>query len=129
VTRKIIRIIFVAYFATAMLLGVPQISYAPKPDKAQAVLLQPKQYAKVYSVNKYHWSKAEFACLDNIWTHESNWNPASKNSKSTAFGIAQLLFETDTNPAQQVRNGMRYIRYRYGTPCKAWQFWKRNYWY
>ena len=91
-------------------------------------LHQTKLYAKkILGANKI--STENYACLVKLWRNESHWNPKADNPKSTAFGIGQLLNETSNDSAKQIRNGIRYIIYRYGTPCKAWQFWQRHFWY
>ena len=124
-----IKILGIIIIASALTWGFPVAVHAPRVEMAQAYALHPKQYALMVSRIKYHWNKKEFQCLNEIWTHESHWNPKAKNPHSTAMGIAQLITETNPKPTQQIRNGMRYIVYRYDTPCKAWAFWKRNYWY
>ena len=74
-------------------------------------------------------SQAQFKCLDNIWTRESNWNHKSANKHSSAYGIPQMLHMKETNPYKQIDIGLKYIEERYGTPCKAWEFWQIHYWY
>lgn len=71
----------------------------------------------------------EYACLVQLWEHESHWNYRAKNVSSTAQGIGQLLIEKSHNPATQIRDGIRYISYRYGNPCNAWSYWQAHYWY
>ena len=51
------------------------------------------------------------------------------NPNSTAYGIAQMLNEDSSDPAEQISNGLRYIKHRYDTPCEAWKFWRSHYWY
>jgi len=63
-------------------------------------------------------------CIDKLWMKESKWNSKSKNKKSTAFGIPQILGLKTKDPYKQIERGLDYIRYRYGTPCEAWKFWK-----
>lgn len=91
-------------------------------------LHQPKEYA--YKVIKAKgWSAQQYECVVNLWTQESHWNYKSRNPHSTAYGIGQLLIETSRKPDVQIRNGLRYIEYRYGTPCSAWKWWRSHYWY
>jgi hypothetical protein len=62
----------------------------------------------------------QYRCLVILWRSESQWNPVAKNSKSTAFGIPQLLKMTETNPFKQIDLGLKYIDHRYdGDTCKA----------
>jgi len=80
---------------------------------------------KLYAHTKLLNSK-EFHCVDLLWTKESQWNSRSKNKNSTAFGIPQLLKMKETNPFRQIDLGLRYIRHRHLTPCKAWEYWKKK---
>ena len=71
----------------------------------------------------------EFTCVDKIWTQESNWQWNAENPTSGAYGIPQSLpasklatagDDWKTNPATQIKWGLKYIKERYGTPCAAW---------
>jgi hypothetical protein len=89
------------------------------------------------------WSIAEWQCLRNIWTKESNFNPKAENKSSGAYGIAQFMPSTwgnykveKTASAQlQIKYGLRYIEKRYGSTdepsgaCNAWRFWQQKKWY
>jgi len=111
-----------------------QAANAPKVNLAH----NPKAYAKLLVANP-----RQFACLDLLWTSESHWNASAKSPTSTAFGIPQFLNATwehyhypvrPKDPLMQINAGLRYITVRYGTPCKAWTFWKNqqrrgNAWY
>lgn len=83
------------------------------------------------------WSESEFACLDKLWTKESNWRVNAENRSSGAYGIPQALpgskmasagADWRTNPATQIAWGLSYIANRYDTPCGAWAFFQaRNF--
>jgi hypothetical protein len=84
------------------------------------------------------WSVAQFVCLDNMWTHESNWRVHAYNSSSGAYGIPQAQPGSKLasagpdwrdNAATQIAWGLSYIAGRYGTPCAAWNFWQNHHWY
>jgi len=64
-------------------------------------------------------SASEYRCLDLLWTRESNWNPLSKNKKSSAFGIPQLLKMVTKDPYKQIDLGLKYIKARHSTACSA----------
>ena len=64
-------------------------------------------------------SATEYRCLDLLWTQESNWNPLSKNKKSSAFGIPQLLKMVTKDPYEQIDLGLKYIKARHSTACLA----------
>jgi hypothetical protein len=33
------------------------------------------------------------------------------------------------SPEVQIKVGTHYIKKRYGTPCRAWAFWRSHHWY
>ena len=67
---------------------------------------------KIYTHIKVSNHK-EYSCINTLWSKESAWNPKAKNSKSSAFGIPQLLKLTTTDPYLQIDAGIKYIRSRY----------------
>jgi len=80
------------------------------------------------------WQEEQWSCLSNLWGKESAWNPRAYNSVrvmgKNAGGIPQLLGLDPTTPATlQIDRGLAYIYYRYGTPCEAWQFFKKHSWH
>ena len=84
------------------------------------------------------WDETEFACLDALWTRESNWRVNASNRSSGAYGIPQALpgskmasagSDWQTNPATQITWGLGYIANRYDTPCGAWAFFQARGWY
>ena len=107
------------------------------PKKVVSLAMKfPKAYAwKVLTAKGLGLS--EFKCLINIGVMESHWNSKARNRSPVlqngkwlhAYGIGQLITETSHDPATQIRNFIRYTEYRYGSPCKAWAFWQKNYWY
>jgi len=67
-------------------------------------------------------SDKQYRCLVTLWRLESNWSPVSRNSKSSAYGIPQLLHMTETNPFKQIDLGIKYIdahKIYKGDMCKA----------
>lgn len=77
----------------------------------------------------YGWGSDQFACLDKLWTKESNWRVNADNPTSSAYGIPQALpgkkmasagADWQTNPRTQIIWGLGYIKSTYGTPCAAW---------
>jgi len=91
--------------------------------------------SKTYAVGRLGvWVEKQWECLEKLWTKESNWNPRSYNKikvdGKNAGGIPQLLgLDPRTHPTYQVEQGLKYIYHRYGTPCKAWSYWKEHKWY
>jgi hypothetical protein len=112
-------------------LAIRQVELAREPQGA-------KQVAKALIAEKYQWGEGQYACLNNLWTKESNWNYKARNKVSGAHGIPQALPATKmeivgtdwrTNPVTQISWGLKYISERYDTPCKAWGKFKRSRWY
>ena len=107
------------------------VELARTPDGAREV-------AKVLMEDKYGWGEKQYACLDDLWIKESNWNYRASNKRTGAHGIPQALPATKmdsagtdwrTNPVTQISWGLRYIEVRYETPFKAWAKFKRSNWY
>jgi len=81
-----------------------------------------KLYAHIQVV-----SNKQYLCLDKLWTLESQWSPVSRNAKSSAYGIPQLLNLKEINPYKQIDAGIKYILHRYdGDACKALAVHKRK---
>jgi len=108
-----------------------QVEVARSPVGARKV-------AQVILLEEYGLGKSQYACLDSLWTKESNWRYKAHNRSSGAHGIPQALpaikmdvIATDwrTNPVTQIRWGLRYINIRYDTPCKAWAKSKKHNYY
>ncbi len=62
-------------------------------------------------------------------------NETLSETEKDAYGIPQSLpggkmaskgTDWRTNPATQIAWGLEYIKGRYTTPCKAWDFWQKN---
>ena len=90
------------------------------------------QYAQSYG----GYDNAQMGCLINLWNRESGWNPNSKNSRSGACGIPQALPCNKIKKQQgsnswdaQIRWGIGYINYKYGSPCGAWKHFTKKGWY
>ena len=68
----------------------------------------------------------QYRCLELLWTRESRWNPRADNPKSTAYGIPQLLKLKAKDPYIQMDLGLKYIKHRHLTPCKALDYHKKT---
>lgn len=97
----------------------------------------PQQIAQ-QMLGQFGWSGSQFSCLDPLWEHESGWNPSAENPGSGAYGIPQAMpgsmmasagADWQTNPATQIKWGLRYIQGRYGSPCGAWAHEEADGWY
>ena len=83
---------------------------------------------KAMAKSKYGWGDKQYTCLNTLWTKESRWNYRSRNKVTGAHGIPQAYPATKyesigsdwrTNPITQMTWGLKYIKVRYQTPCKA----------
>ena len=70
-------------------------------------------------------------CLFRIAIKESNIRYNAVNKTSGAYGAWQFMSKSvrGATPHEQVLLAIDYANYRYGSPCKAWSFWQRNYWW
>lgn len=89
-----------------------------------------------YARNYGRYNNQQMNCLINLWNRESGWNPNSKNKYSGACGIPQAYpcskikkQQGSNNWMAQIRWGINYINYRYGSPCGAWNHFQKKHWY
>ena len=115
------------------------ILYSPGPARERVAT--PRQYARALYMQQGA-SRAQWICLDELWTMESHWNYQAVGDKTTqgrAYGIAQALpaskmdqFGTDwrKNYQTQIRWGLLYIKLHWkNNSCMALQHEKRHGWY
>jgi hypothetical protein len=81
-------------------------------------------YAKALGYNQQ-----QVRCLVTLWTRESRFDHLADNKRSSAYGIAQLLRETDSRAEYQILRGAKYISARYETPCRAYKFFLKHSYY
>jgi len=113
--------------AVGFALATPAKALAPQMTyEMRLAALAPKQYAHIKVTND-----KQFNCLNQLWTHESNWRPKAQSKIKVdgllAGGIPQILGLSPKLPAhKQIDRGLKYIKHRYGSPCAAWRFWQRQ---
>lgn len=97
-----------------------------------------KWYARQYMAKRYRWGADHYRALVHLWTRESGWQHRARNPSSGAYGIPQALpagkmsssgSDWSRNPETQIRWGLGYIRGRYGTPTRAYAFFRSHNWY
>jgi len=107
------------------------IALCMEPYAGSSEPMQQKQYIdyKTYSLYLLDFNYQEYNCLLKLYTHESNWNPLSKNGSH--YGIPQGNSEwlRDQDGWSQVRWGLSYIGNRYGEPCIALDHWSKYGWH
>jgi hypothetical protein len=84
-------------------------------------------------LNNAGWG-SYWADFDWLVNKESSWNPNAQNPNSTAYGLLQFLDSTwqngrSSDPREQIRQGIDYIRSRYGNPAAARNFHEKHGWY
>lgn len=115
----------------ALTLGIvysTAVSEPPITEKVEWTVDDSKSYAQD---KLYEWQYKQWICLNKLWTKESNWRPDAYNKikvmGKNAGGIPQLLGLDPRTPAPvQIDRGLAYIYNRYGTPCKAWEFFTKK---
>lgn len=92
-----------------------------------------KAYAKT-KCQKYGWDSFQFRCLEQLWEHESGWNPNC--SYKGCLGIPQMKLSAHGMPSNysedykvQIDWGLKYIKGRYGLPANAWKHFQKHNWY
>jgi hypothetical protein len=94
-------------------------AYADAPDEVKRLTI--KEYAAVLVDDKYQMS-----CLSKLYGKESAWNPDAVNGSHYGIPQGRSEYLRDALPEQQIMWGLKYIDNRYGSPCKAWEFFQRN---
>jgi hypothetical protein len=117
---------------TATPIPTPKPTPKPKPARTPDTLYMAKRYAKAVL------GPTQYACIDAIFTRESNWNYRARNPKSGAYGIPQALpgskmaaFGSNWrySPMIQTKWGIWYVNTRYGSACQAYAFMLEHGWY
>jgi len=105
------------------------------PTKAQTKATMEQKYdnkvmAMKFAKAGYDWDLRQRQCIYKLFTAESRFDHLAKNQQgSSAYGIAQMLKETSSDPAIQILKAYKYIKHRYDTPCRAWQHHVTRNWY
>lgn len=96
--------------------------------------------AKKFIKAKHRWAGGHFKALKQMWWRESNWRYDVVNWQGPWYGLGQVngtfigqqgysIAEYRRSPYVQIVVGAAYIKYRYGSPKAAWNFWQANGWY
>jgi hypothetical protein len=99
-------------------------------DSTSMDSIDPKTYIR------FHYSIKEGSCLIRLYGKESAFKRdaignLSSPSKSYVYGIPQLKnpIIKDLSANRQIDYGMKYIKHRYETPCRAWSHWQQKGWH
>jgi hypothetical protein len=88
------------------------------------ISMTPKQYA-YYSLGDIK----QYKCIAALYGKESAWNPKAINGSYAGIPQGRSKWLRTATPIQQVEWGLRYIKHRYSTPCKAYAHWKATGWH
>jgi hypothetical protein len=94
-------------------------AYADAPYKAKQLTI--KEYAAVLVDDK-----SQMICLSKLYGKESAWQSDAVNGSHYGIPQGRSEYLKTATPEQQIMWGLKYIHNRYGTPCKAWEFFQRN---
>ena len=97
--------------------------------KTDSVAANKTTHYKQYAFIQLNHSFTEFYCLDELYHHESRWNPKAKNGSHYGIPQGRSKWLSTVNGYKQVEWGIRYIHNRYGSPCKALQHFKIKGWH
>ena len=108
-----------------------------KKKTSNFTIKESKEVMKNYAKEQVElvWGIEHWEAFYNIVLHESNWNPNDINKKSGACGLFQMYPCSKTSKEYkidykaQIKEGIQYIKQRYGNPKNAWEFWQIHKWY
>jgi len=87
----------------------------------------------VLLLNSAGYTEKDIQCTISLVKRESNFNLHSRNSKTGAYGLFQLMRidkQTYLPIEEQVERFDRYIKHRYkGRPCNAYSHFMLKKWY
>ena len=94
-------------------------AYADAPYRAKQLTI--KEYAAVLVDDK-----DQMSCLGKLYGKESAWKSDAVNGSHYGIPQGRSTYLKTALPEQQIQWGLKYIHNRYGTPCKAWEFFQKN---
>jgi len=106
-----------------VLLGVLCIAGAT-PAEANTNIDNFKLYAHSRVINY-----EQFICLSKIIYKESRWNPNAITGSHYGLGQMRSKHYRNLDPYRQIDATILYIKGRYGSMCKAWEFHKKKGYY
>ncbi len=101
-----------------------------------------QRLAREFIRERHGWRHSEFRALKAMWWKESNWRHTVVNNHPNGpwYGLGQVnggfiasrgytIKQYMRSPLAQIEVGAAYIKQRYGSPSRAWTFWKSRGWY
>jgi len=86
---------------------------------AESRELHKPTYYKQYAFIQLNHSFTEFYCLDELYHHESRWNPSARNGSHYGIPQGRSKYLLKVNGYKQVEWGIKYNYNRYGSMCAA----------
>ena len=103
---------------------------------AQISSLEIAESQVIYKTNNYRqWAYIqlnnvdEFYCLDELYYHESRWNPSARNGSHYGIPQGRSKYLARVDGFRQTEWGIKYNLVRYGSMCKALDHFKRKGWH
>ena len=85
-------------------------------------------YLKLYAHSRTI-DNNQYQCLSKIIYKESRWNPLAINGSHYGLGQMRSKQYRNLDPYRQIDATILYIKGRYGSMCKAWEFHKMKGYY
>ena len=98
-------------------------------SKDYSVAANKPMHYKQYAFIQLNHSFTEFYCLDELYHHESRWNPKARNGSHYGIPQGRSKYLSTVNGYKQVEWGIAYNYARYGSMCKALDHFKRKGWH
>lgn len=110
---------------TLLILSITALSLVIEPAHASKGW---KDHPMNYKLHAYNLLKDfdQFTCLVTLYEKESNWRPTARNGSHHGIPQGRSQWLATVDGFKQVEWGLRYIKARYGTPCKALRFFEIN---
>jgi len=98
-------------------------------SKDYSVAVDRPTHYKQYAFIQLNHSFTEFYCLDELYHKESRWNPKAKNGSHYGIPQGRSKYLAKVDGYKQIDWGLKYIKARHYTPCKALDHFKRKGWH
>jgi hypothetical protein len=98
-------------------------------SKDYSVAADKPMHYKQYAFMQLNYSFTEFYCLDELYYHESRWNPLARNGSHYGIPQGKSKYLAKVDGYKQIDWGIAYNMERYGSMCKALDHFKRKGWH
>ena len=95
----------------------------------ESVALNKSTHYKQYAFIQLNHDFTEFHCLDELYHHESRWNPKAKNGSHYGIPQGKSVYLSKVDGYKQVEWGIKYNLNKYGSMCKALDHFKIKGWH